>query len=152
MSIRDILILGNQRLWQPSLAVNDIYSGSTRETIRDLCDTLANFRLRHSFGRAVAAPQIGVQQRIIFTNVSGGFALINPEISTAGTEMFEVWDDCFSLPDLMVRVRRQHPPHVRHEVDLLRGLDVGVNRGDLPRRGILGNRRNRGNSRRGHGG
>ncbi len=106
MPIRDILLLGNPQLWQPSAPVTDIHSRATQDLVRDLSETLANFRAENGFGRAIAAPQIGVKQRMIFTNVQGGFALINPVIASASAELFELWDDCFSLPNLMVRVRR----------------------------------------------
>lgn len=106
MPTHDILILGNPQLWQTSELVTDIHSRTTQDLVRDLSETLANFRATNGFGRAIAAPQIGVKQRIIFTNVNGGFALINPVITNASPEVFELWDDCFSLPNLMVRVRR----------------------------------------------
>ncbi len=106
MPAHDILILGNPNLWQPSKLVTDIHARATQDTIRDLAETLASFRATNGFGRAIAAPQIGVRQRIIFTNVNGGFALINPVITNASPELFELWDDCFSLPNLMVRVQR----------------------------------------------
>lgn len=106
MPIRDILLLGNPQLWQSSELITDIHSADTQTLIRDLSETLANFRATNGFGRAIAAPQIGVQQRMIYTNVRGGIALLNPVITTASEEMFELWDDCFSLPNLMVRVRR----------------------------------------------
>lgn len=113
MPIRDILLLGNPQLWQTSDAVTDIHSRATQDLVRDLSETLANFRTTNGFGRAIAAPQIGVKQRLIYTNVNGGFALINPVITNASAELFELWDDCFSLPNLMVRVRR----HVEITVD-----------------------------------
>ena len=106
MPTHDILILGNPNLWQSSELVTDIHSRTTQDLVRDLSETLANFRATNGFGRAIAAPQIGVRQRIICTNVNGGFALINPVITNASQEVFELWDDCFSLPNLMVRVRR----------------------------------------------
>ena len=106
MAICDILLLGNPQLWQPSESVTEISSRATQTLIRDLSETLASFRNENGFGRAIAAPQIGIQQRIIFTNVNGGFALINPVIRTVSAEMFTLWDDCFSLPNLMVRVKR----------------------------------------------
>ncbi len=106
MPIREILVLGNQQLWQPSENVTEIHSHTTQEIIQDLSETLANFRTVQGFGRAIAAPQIGLHQRIIFTNINGGFALINPVIKTASQEMFELWDDCFSLPNLLVKVKR----------------------------------------------
>ena len=99
MPARDILILGNPNLWQTSEPVTDFHARATQDTIRDLAETLANFRATNGFGRAIAAPQIGVRQRVIFTNVHGGFALINPVITNASQEFFELWDDCFSLPN-----------------------------------------------------
>ena len=113
MPIRDILLLGNPNLWQPSEAVVDLQSRATQDLIRDLSETLASFRAANGFGRAIAAPQIGTRQRIIYTNVRGGSALINPVITAASQEMFELWDDCFSLPNLLVRVQR----HVEITVD-----------------------------------
>ena len=102
----EILLLGNLKLWQISEPVIDISSSTTQSIIRDLSETLQSFRNENGFGRAIAAPQIGIHQRIIFTNVNGGFALINPVITNASEEMFELWDDCFSLPNLLVRVER----------------------------------------------
>ena len=109
MPVREILVLGNPQLWQPSQTVIDLFTAETQATIADLAETLADFRLRNGFGRAIAAPQIGAQQRILFVNLRDGsepFALINPQITRASAEQFELWDDCFSLPNLMVRVRR----------------------------------------------
>ncbi len=113
MPVHDILLLGNPKLWQSSTPVSDIHARDTQTIIRDLSETLAHFRNENGFGRAIAAPQIGIQQRIIFTNVNGGFALINPVITNASQELFELWDDCFSLPNLLVRVKR----HVEIKVD-----------------------------------
>ena len=120
MPVRDILLLGNPRLWQTSAPVTDIFLQKTQTIIRDLSETLQSFRNENGFGRAIAAPQIGIQQRIIFTNVNGGFALINPIINSASEEMFELWDDCFSLPNLLVRVKR----HVEIKVDFTNEFGV----------------------------
>ena len=106
MGVREILQLGDLRLWQPSEAVSDPGSSETRQVIEDLAATLSDFRLRYQFGRAIAAPQINAHRRIIFTNVGEPKALINPEIVFRSEEMMELWDDCFSIPNLMTRVRR----------------------------------------------
>ena len=110
MPIREILLLGNPQLWRPSEAVTDVRATETREIISDLAATLDNFRADHGFGRAIAAPQIGEHRRILFVNMrDGSFGpapLINPQIVRASFEQMELWDDCFSFPDLMVRVRR----------------------------------------------
>src|SRR5689334_24685780 len=109
MPQRDILQLGNPLLWQPSARATDIAANQTQALIRDLSDTLAGFRERTGFGRGIAAPQIGALQRIIFIRMQpAGFtsALVNPEIVWSSPERMELWDDCFSFPDLMVRVSR----------------------------------------------
>ncbi len=117
MPVREILLLGNPKLWEPSSAVTEIQAPATRALIADLADTLAGFRLRNGFGRAIAAPQIGAQQRMLFVNMQNGstpFALINPHIVRASYEQMELWDDCFSLPNLLVRVRRHLEIDVRY--------------------------------------
>ncbi|MGH9801999.1 MAG: peptide deformylase [Blastocatellia bacterium] len=110
MPVREILLLGNPQLWQPSQAVTDVRATETREIISDLAATLANFRAGHGFGRAIAAPQIGAHRRVLFVSMTDGSfgpaPLINPQIVRASSEMMELWDDCFSFPELMVRVRR----------------------------------------------
>ena len=110
MAVQEILLLGNPLLREPALEVDDFAAGGTTETIADLGETLADFRLRHGFGRAIAAPQIGRRERIIFVNMADGSfgpaPLINPRIVRGSQEMIELWDDCFSFPDLLVRVRR----------------------------------------------
>jgi len=114
MAIREILLLGNPQLWQPSAPVTDIHSSETTGIISDLAATLADFRTRKGFGRAIAAPQIGAERRIIFVNMGQPMPLINPEIVRAGGGQMELWDDCFSFPDLMVRVRRSRQITVRY--------------------------------------
>lgn len=106
MAQKEILILGNPELWKISEKV--VNPGAVDGLIADLSDTLASFREANGFGRAIAAPQIGIHQRVIYTSLFGGLPLINPVISEASEELFELWDDCFSLPDLMVRVRRHN--------------------------------------------
>jgi peptide deformylase len=113
MPVREILLLGNPELWRPSSPVINVHTRETRELIGDLAATLDNFREQHGFGRGIAAPQIGVGLRMIFLNVGESFPLINPTITRASREMMELWDDCFSIPNLMVRVRR----HVDVEVN-----------------------------------
>jgi peptide deformylase len=116
MPVREILLLGNPLLWSPSQIVNDIRSSETQEIISDLAETLSDFRQRQGFGRAIAAPQIGAHRRIIFVKMPGSdpMPLINPTILRASREMIELWDDCFSFPDLLVRVSRHLEIIVRY--------------------------------------
>lgn len=109
MPNKQILQLGNPILWEKSALVNDSQLSDLQTVIRDLSDTLASFREATGYGRGIAAPQIGVLKRLIFIRMlPSGFcsALINPEIVWASNHQMELWDDCFSFPDLMVRVSR----------------------------------------------
>jgi len=103
---RTILELGNPGLWQRSRPVDR--PADVRQVIADLADTLAHFRAAHGFGRGIAAPQIGALERVIFIRMPDGFTgpLVNPVVEWASGEKMELWDDCFSLPGLMVRVSR----------------------------------------------
>jgi peptide deformylase len=130
MPVREILLLGNELLWQPSTQVADATATTTRETIRDLADTLADFRLRKGFGRAIAAPQIGVSERVLFVKMDELLPLINPVITAASAEMMELWDDCFSFPDLMVRVRRHQQITVSYQNERGEAQSL-IARGDL---------------------
>src|SRR5437016_3745477 len=109
MASRQILQLGNPLLWQPSARVEDPKSSQTSQLIDDLNETLAAFRETTGYGRGIAAPQIGLLSRVIFIRMQPtGFSgpLINPEIVWVSDRTMELWDDCFSFPDLLVRVRR----------------------------------------------
>ena len=109
MPIRDILQLGNPMLWEKSAPVTDIDSQETGVLIEDLRDTLRAFYYANGYGRGIAAPQIGVLKRIVWIRMRPeGFcaALINPEIIWQDTARYELWDDCLSFPDLLVRVTR----------------------------------------------
>lgn len=109
MATREILQLGNPLLLEKSHRVQDCSAPEIRTLIEDLSDTLAAFRQAHGYGRGIAAVQIGVLKRVIFIRMQpAGFcsALINPEITWASTEKMKLWDDCFSFPDLMVKVER----------------------------------------------
>jgi peptide deformylase len=94
--------------------------------VDDLRETLRDWQSRFGTGRGIAAPQIGAPVRIIYIEMDRPWPLINPEIVDIGTEDFSVWDDCFSFPNLLVRVQRAFRIRVRyqdikgetHEVDL----------------------------------
>ena len=106
MAVRKILLLGNPILRTRCSPVKEFSSKETRGTIADLRDTLVDFRKRRGFGRGIAAPQIGSTLGIIFIRLGGLDALINPKIIKRSTQTIELWDDCFSFPDLLVKVRR----------------------------------------------
>ena len=115
MAAREILLLGNPLLRQRCRNVRAPRSEDTRQIIIDLRDTLEEFRSRRGFGRGIAAPQIGAAQKIIYVNSDYTGALINPVILRRSRMRFRLWDDCFSFPDLLARVRRHHSVEVSYE-------------------------------------
>lgn len=109
MANKEILRLGNPGLWKICAMVKDAGATATKKIILDLKDTLEDFKKKNGFGRAIAAPQIGKLQRIIYVDfpkekISG--AMINPKIIKKSKEKVKLWDDCFSFPDLLVKVER----------------------------------------------
>jgi len=118
VAIREILLLGNPALYRLSVPVEQGELRSLRPVVDDLRDTLLAFRKRHGRGRAIAAPQIGVAKRLIYWHVDEPQAIINPTLENLSTETFELWDDCMSFPDLLVKVRRRSRCSVRfHDLD-----------------------------------
>lgn len=130
MAVRDVLKLGNPRLHDRSLEVQQSELASLSAVVTDLHDTLMDFRARHQAGRAVSAPQIGVMKRLIYMNVGEPVALINPHFTFVSPEMMEVWDDCMSFPDLLVRVLRHERCQVRFHDERWRQRSLDLE-GDL---------------------
>jgi peptide deformylase len=102
----EILLESDERLRRPNSLIDSI-DALTRGQIEGCFATLTGFRKRHGFGRALAAPQVCISRRLIAVDLGAGpFAVINPEIKWRSEEAFELWDDCFSVPDKLARVRR----------------------------------------------
>ncbi|MBV8515870.1 MAG: peptide deformylase [Acidobacteria bacterium] len=100
----EVLLLGDARLRVCSAEVERFDDANAFDT---LAATLDAFRRTHGFGRAISAPQIGIAQRFIATNLGRGtFFIVNPVITWRSAETFTMWDDCMSFPDLLVRVAR----------------------------------------------
>ena len=60
--------------------------------------------------------QIGEPKRLIYIELGGrAYRLRNPGFEFQSGEKFELWDDCFSFPDLMVRLERSVEVRVRFE-------------------------------------
>lgn len=113
MAARRILQLGDPLLRLISQPIAPLETGAV---LQDLEDTLSEFRRGHGFGRAISAIQIGARVRVIFMQVDGvRYELINPELTWRSPESFELWDDCFSFPDLMVRLQRHCGVRLTHE-------------------------------------
>lgn len=118
MAAREILLLGNPNLYRKSIEVDEAALGDIKRVIDDLHDTIMDFRAHYNFGRAIAAPQIGVFKRVIYMHIGTSIPIINPRLVDMSDEMIEVWDNCMSFPDLLVKLRR----HARGKI-IYRDLD-----------------------------
>ena len=113
--IREVLRMGDPRLWQKSLPVGDFDSEDLKILLQDMRDTMA-----HLNGAGLAAPQIGVPLRVVIFGVRSNprypdveevpdTVLINPVITPLSGEMEEGWEGCLSVPGM----RGWVPRHAR---------------------------------------
>jgi peptide deformylase len=113
---RPIVRYGSEILEERARPVENI-SDAEVAIVRDMVDTMYA-----ASGVGLAAPQIGVGQRIMVTDPSGGekkddlIVLVNPEIVSSDGEQFEE-EGCLSIPGFSEVVCR--PKHVA-----IRGLDL----------------------------
>ncbi len=104
--IREILKLGDPRLYEVSEAIAAEELPLVPQWVADLHDTLLEYRRVYGAGRAVAAPQIGIRKRLLYMYLDKPYVLINPVLEFPDEEMYELLDDCMSFPGLLVKVRR----------------------------------------------
>ncbi|MGZ5497605.1 MAG: peptide deformylase [Candidatus Aminicenantales bacterium] len=116
MALREILIIGDPILTRTS----DPVDGITEEILRLARDMVETVHAAPGVG--LAAPQVGVNKRVIVVDLSVGedgdalYVLINPEIvSKEGESIAE--EGCLSVPDIKEKVAR--PYRV-----IARGLDL----------------------------
>lgn len=117
MPIRPLLQLGDPQLREESLKVADPSALEIRDLVDDLADTLAHWRSTTGYGRGIAAPQIGVLQRVIFLKLPGvePWPLINPVIISWSEEKIVVWDACLSFLSIFMQVERRREVTVRYQ-------------------------------------
>ncbi|WP_088188948.1 peptide deformylase [Desulfosporosinus sp. FKA] len=106
MAIREILLLGNPKLYKVSETVQESELKELAAIVNDLHDTLIDFRNKYGVGRAIAAPQIGIFKRLLYMYIDEPVIFINPTLEFIDAEMMEIIDDCMSFPQLLVRVKR----------------------------------------------
>ncbi|MBI6871450.1 peptide deformylase [Clostridium aciditolerans] len=107
MAVKEILLLGNEKLYEVCKEVSKDEIDKAKRIVEDLHDTMMNFREKYGFGRAIAAPQINELYRIIYMNFdNNSIAFINPRLEFFENEKFEMWDDCMSYPGLEVKLYR----------------------------------------------
>ena len=104
--IREVLRMGDPRLWQKSAPVTDFGSPALAALLQDMRDTMA-----HLNGAGLAAPQIGVGLRVVIFGVQGNprypeveavpdTVLINPVLQPLSEEIEEGWEGCLSVPGM----------------------------------------------------
>ena len=104
---REILLLGDPRLYEIAEEVKREELEGLRPAFEALFDCIRGVRRDYGFGRAIAAPQIGLQKRVICILTDKPYVILNPTLEFIGQEQMELMDDCMSFPNLLVRVRRR---------------------------------------------
>ena len=112
--IRELLKLGNPKLYEISAPVLEAEKAELRQWVTDLHDTLMEYRKVYGAGRAVAAPQIGVQKRLLYMYMDKPYVFVNPVLEFPDDETYELLDDCMSFPGLIVKVRRYRRAVIRY--------------------------------------
>jgi len=104
--IRDVLRMGDPRLWLLSQPIKDFETSELAELLQDMRDTMA-----HLNGAGLAAPQIGVLLRVVIFGVHANprypdveevpdTVLINPVITPLASDVEEGWEGCLSVPGM----------------------------------------------------
>lgn len=112
MTVRRVLKMGDPLLYQKAGPVAQFSTPQLEELITDMFDTMAALN-----GAGLAAPQIGVSQRVVIFGFESNprypeaepvptTVLINPTIEPLGEETSEDWEGCLSVPGLRGRVER----------------------------------------------
>jgi peptide deformylase len=105
-TIHDILKLGDPRLYEVCEPVLEEELDQVPEWTQQLHEAMEDIRKVYGFGRGIAAPQLGIMKRMFYLNLDKPYIILNPEIINPSEEEFELWDDCMSFPNLLVKVKR----------------------------------------------
>src|SRR5579864_5583558 len=127
--LRPVLQLGDPRLREVAHPVADPSAPEIESLIKDLADTLAHWRAETGYGRGIAAPQLGVRQRVIFLQLPGEkpWPLVNPQIIERSSEKIVVWDACLSFLSIFMQVERHRDITVRYQDLTGRSCEVRAN-------------------------
>lgn len=121
MNMREIITTPDPRLRQKSTKVSQI-TDETREIIADMIRLSLDWEKAHPFelSAAMAAPQMGVNQRIIIVRddfddkKNNSFtALINPEVIKTDGKVVKEHEGCLSVPEIYGLVGRPHKVKVK---------------------------------------
>lgn len=112
--VKELLKLGNPQLYEISSPVTEEDFANLPQWVEDLHDTLMEYRKVYGAGRAVAAPQIGIQKRLLYMYLDKAYVFINPVMEFPDDEMYELLDDCMSFPGLIVKVSRHRRAIIKY--------------------------------------
>ena len=112
MAVRRVLKMGDPLLYRKAEPVKDFNTPELDALVADMFDTMAALN-----GAGLAAPQIGVSQRVVIFSVESNprypdvepvptTVLINPMVKPIGDELEEGWEGCLSVPGLRGLVTR----------------------------------------------
>ena len=104
--IRDVLRMGDPRLLARAREVDRVDTAELRALLDDMRDTM-----RAENGAGLAAPQIGVDRRVVIFGLERNprypeaepvpyTELINPVVTPLGDELEDGWEGCLSVPGL----------------------------------------------------
>ena len=104
--IRPVLRMGDPRLWQKSMPVEQFGTPELASLLVDMRDTMA-----HLNGAGLAAPQIAVPLRVVIFGVTANprypdiepvpdTVLINPVLTPLSSEEEGGWEGCLSVPGM----------------------------------------------------
>jgi peptide deformylase len=104
--IREVLRMGDPRLLRISRPIANVESPELASLVTDMIDTM-----RHLDGVGLAAPQIGVDLRLVIFGFDASerypdapavpfTVLINPVLEALSDEEEEGWEGCLSVPGL----------------------------------------------------
>ena len=117
MAIKPVLRMGNPFLLQRAEEIAQFDTPELHALIQDMQDTMA-----HMNGAGIAAPQIGVSQRVVIFGVGHNprypdaeqvpyTVLVNPVLRPIGDSKEEGWEGCLSVPGMRGLVSRYSRLH-----------------------------------------
>jgi peptide deformylase len=106
MAVRDVLRMGHPVLREKAKPVEDMGSPELKQLVADMKETMA-----FKNGAGLAAPQIGVSQRVVIFGVEANprypdaqpvpfTVLVNPKLVMLTREVEEDWEGCLSVPGM----------------------------------------------------
>lgn len=112
MTVRRVLKMGDPLLYRKAEPVQQFNTPGLDKLIADMFDTMAELS-----GAGLAAPQIGVSQRVVIFGVEGNpryphvepvptTVLVNPVLTPIGADVEDGWEGCLSVPGLRGLVSR----------------------------------------------